>query len=79
MDKSVGAAIALTCFFGPFGLFYTSMMAAFIMLGLTIIVGLFTLGFGLIVIWPASLIWAVVDASRMHQQFEMWKVSQLRP
>ncbi|MDN5861017.1 MAG: hypothetical protein L0H84_20620 [Pseudonocardia sp.] len=76
-DKSVGAALALTFFFGPFGMLYTTVGWAILMIVVAVVVALFTIGFGLIVIWPISMIWAAVSASKQHQQFEMWKVSRL--
>ena len=42
--KSVGIAIALALFFGPLGMFYSTILGAIIMLIVNVIVGIFTLG-----------------------------------
>jgi hypothetical protein len=77
IDKSVGAALVLTFFFGPFGLFYVTVKGAVIMILLSVVVALVTVGFGLFLLWPIVMVWAAVAASRMHQEFEIWKVQQL--
>jgi len=68
-DRSVIAALALT-FFGPIGLFYvTPWWIALVWVfagGLFILV---TLGFGLVLVWPISMIWAALAASRQHSVF----------
>lgn len=76
LDKSVGAALALTFLFGPLGLFYTSAAAAVAMILVGASVGFLTLGFGLILVWPATMVWAAVDASRMHQNYQRWLLGQ---
>jgi hypothetical protein len=48
---------------GPIGLFYASVVGGIIMLILFVIIGIITLGFGLIFIWIESIIWAVIAAS----------------
>lgn len=77
IDKSVGAALVLTFFFGPFGLFYTSVRDAIIAIIVSIIVGLITIGFGLFLVWPVCMVWAAVTASKKHQEFEAWKIEKL--
>jgi hypothetical protein len=77
LDKSVGAALALTFFFGPLGLFYISAGGAIIAIIVSIIVGVLTLGFGLLFVWPIIMVWAAVTASKRHQEFEEWKVGRL--
>lgn len=76
-DKSVGAAIVLTFLFGPFGMFYTSVAGAFMMIVTGFVVGLLTFGVGLFVIWPITMVWAAVSASGKHQAFEAWRVNAL--
>lgn len=50
--KSVGAAAILGFFFGPLGLLYASVPAAVLMFCVNLVVGFFTLGFGLFLTWP---------------------------
>jgi hypothetical protein len=77
IDKSVGAALVLTFFFGPLGLFYINVRDALIVLILAIVVGIVTLGFGLLLLWPITMVWAAVTASKRHQEFEAWKIAKL--
>ena len=68
--KSVGVALVLTFFFGPFGMFYSTVSGALIMLAAWlfggVVVGIVTLGLGWLVWWPAvwlaSMIWGCVAA-----------------
>ena len=73
-DKSVGVAFLLTFFFGPLGMLYTQVWAALLMLVIAFIVAFVTLGFGLIVVWIACIVWACVSASRQHSQYQAWLV-----
>ena len=57
--KSVGLAL----FFGPLGMFYSTILGAIIMLIVNVIVGIFTLGVGLFVTIPIGVIWAAIAAS----------------
>ena len=59
-QKSAAIAIVLAIFFGPLGLLYSSVLGGIIMMVLGLIIGLITFGIGLIVVWIASIIWAVV-------------------
>jgi hypothetical protein len=64
--KSRFIAFLLTFFFGPIGLLYTTVLGALIM---TIFGGLFiflTAGFGAIIIWPLSMIIAVLTAGKRN-------------
>jgi hypothetical protein len=76
-DKSVGAALLLTFLFGPFGLFYASVMGGFVMLMLALIIGIVTLGLGLPVAWFGSMIWGAVAASNKHSRHQLWLVQQI--
>ncbi len=68
--KSVGVALVLTFFFGPFGMFYSTVSGALIMLAAWlfggVVVGIMTFGLGWLVWWPAvwltSMIWGCVAA-----------------
>jgi len=75
-DKSVGAALVLTFFFGPLGLLYSSVLGAVLLFVIGLIVGVLTLGFGLVVIWPASMIWGALAASSKHSRYQAWLVNQ---
>jgi hypothetical protein len=77
IDKSVGAALVLTFFFGPLGLFYVTVTGAVIMTVVSIVVAILTIGFGLIIMWVISMVWSAVVASKQHQEFEAWKVNRL--
>lgn len=61
-EKSVMAAFLLTLLFGPLGLLYASIAGGIIMIILAIILVPFTLGIGALIVWPISMIWAVITA-----------------
>jgi putative Ca2+/H+ antiporter (TMEM165/GDT1 family) len=63
--KSVLVAVVLALVFGPFGLFYVSTPAALFTLFLAVVLGLFTVGVGLIPVWLLCVVWAFVAAQ--HQ------------
>jgi uncharacterized Zn finger protein (UPF0148 family) len=58
--KSVGVSILLTFLLGPFGMFYSTILGAIIMLAVTGIVFVMTLGFGLFLTHPICIIWGAV-------------------
>jgi H+/Cl- antiporter ClcA len=66
--KSVGLAIFLGVFFGPVGLLYSTVLGAIVMFVVNILVGLFTLGFGLFITWPICGIWAYVAAKAYNEK-----------
>lgn len=79
-DRSVLAALVLTFFFGPLGLFYTSRW--WVALGWCVVAALgatITLGFALIGVWPISMIWGAVVASQRHSQHQAWLAGQHAP
>ena len=69
--KSVAVALLLTFFFGPFGMLYSTISGAIVMLLVSfigsILVSLVTFGFGLFVFWPVcwvvSMIWGCAAVS----------------
>jgi hypothetical protein len=67
-QKSVGLALLLTFFFGPFGMFYSTIGGAVAMIFITFIVAAVTFGGGLIITWPACMIWGAVAASQYNQR-----------
>lgn len=68
-DKSVGVALLLTLLFGPLGLFYASVWGAVALIVLAAAGVVPTLGFVLIFVWPASMMWGAIAASSKHKAF----------
>lgn len=66
--KSMGISIALTLFFGPLGMFYSTILGAIVMIIIDIIVGLITLGLGLLITWPIQVIWAAIATSMYNKK-----------
>ncbi len=67
-QKSVGVTILLTVLFGPLGMFYSTVAGGIVMFLLSLLVGIFTLGFGLIVTWPICIIWAVIATNTKNKK-----------
>lgn len=63
---NVRTAVLLALIFGPLGLFYTTVGGALFCLFLLIVLGLFTVGIGIIPVWLVSVLWAYVAASHSH-------------
>jgi len=59
----------------PLGLFYASVMGGVIMLVLSVI----TLGFGLFVTWPGSVIWAAVAVNKENAASAQAVAAPARP
>jgi hypothetical protein len=68
-DKSVMLAVLLTLFLGPLGLFYVSAWGAVTLIVLAAAGVVPTMGFVLIFVWPASIVWAALAASKQHSDF----------
>lgn len=66
--KSVGAAIALSFFFGPLGMLYSTVPGGLIMLLVNLIIVFPTLGLGLLITHPICVIWAAVAASQHNSK-----------
>jgi len=64
--KSVGVAFLLTFLFGPLGMFYSTVVGAIVMLVAGLVAVPLTSGIGEFVVWPASIIWGCVAASRAN-------------
>jgi hypothetical protein len=60
MPKSVALSVVLSLIFGPLGMLYSTVSGALIMLIITPIVAIPTLGFGLFMTQPICAIWAAV-------------------
>ena len=58
--KNVGIALILTFIFGPIGMLYSTVWGGIIMIFVNLLIGIPTLGFGLILTWPIQLIWAAL-------------------
>ena len=77
-DKSVGVAFALTFFFGPLGLFYLSTSIALAALVVSVVVFVMTLGLGVIVTWPGTIVLGCIMAARRHREYQAWFLERLR-
>jgi hypothetical protein len=66
--KSVGVALLLTFFFGPLGMLYSTVTGALVMIVVSIVLGVFTLGFSFLVTWPVCMIWGTMAASTHNQK-----------
>lgn len=65
--KSVMTALVLTFFFGPLGMFYSTVVGAIVMIIAAIVIGALTLGMGLFLIWPVSMVWGALAASNANK------------
>lgn len=65
--KSVGVAILLSFLLGPLGMLYSTISGGIIMMIVCGIVAIFTLGFGLFLMWPICVIWAAIAASNHNR------------
>lgn len=66
--KNMGISIALTLFFGPLGMFYSTIAGAIVMMIIDVIVGILTVGIGLLVTWPIQVIWAAIATSSYNKK-----------
>jgi hypothetical protein len=66
--KSIGVSILLTVLFGPLGMFYSTTSGALIMLVASLIVGIVTVGVGLLVTWPIAIIWGAVATDTYNKK-----------
>ena len=69
--KSVGLAILLAVLFGPLGMLYATVVGALVMIVVTFLVALFTVGLGLVLTWPICILWAALavagDKTTVHK------------
>ena len=61
-QKSVVVSLVLTFFFGPFGMLYSTVTGAIVMLVLYVALGVPTLGWALVGLHPIAMIWGAVAA-----------------
>jgi len=64
--KSPGVAFLLTFLFGPLGMFYSTVAGAIVMLVASLVLVPLTGGIAAFVVWPISIIWGCVAASRAN-------------
>jgi len=64
--KSVGVAFLFTFLFGPLGMFYSTVVGAFLMLAAGLVLVPLTSGIAAFFVWPGSIIWGCVAASRAN-------------
>lgn len=65
-QKSVGVAFLLAFLFGPFGLFYATVVGGIVMTVLTFTLGILFFPF-LFLFWPIEMIWACVAAANRNK------------
>ncbi|TCP39131.1 hypothetical protein [Rhodovulum marinum] len=61
---NVAIAVIATILMGPFGMFYSTKTGAIVMIVLTFLVALPTLGFGVLLTLPLCVLWAALAALR---------------
>jgi hypothetical protein len=66
--KSVVLSLVLTLFLGPFGMLYTTIFGAIVMLVLYVALGIPTLGWALAGLHPVAMIWGAWAADRANRQ-----------
>lgn len=66
--KSVGVSLLLTFFFGPVGMLYSTVWGALLMIVVTIPLAIITFGFGLVLIWPISMVWGAVAVALWNRK-----------
>jgi hypothetical protein len=65
--KNVGLAVILTVLFGPLGMLYSMVIGGVIMLVASLILAVFTFGFGLLLTWPVCIVWGALAASSYNK------------
>ncbi len=68
-DKSVLLALVLTFFFGPLGLLYASAWGAVVLIIVAALGVVPTMGFVLMFVWPAAMVWGAIAANNQHTEF----------
>jgi hypothetical protein len=68
VEKNPGLAAGLALFFGPLGMLYSTVVGALVMFFVTLVVGIVTLGFGLILVFPGCAFWAYSAAARYNRE-----------
>lgn len=68
--KNVGLALGLALLFGPLGMLYATVSGGLIMLVVSLVVALFTAGFGLILTWPVCIFWAYTATKSFNTKID---------
>jgi hypothetical protein len=68
--KRVRTAVLMAIFLGPLGLMYTSVGAGLFMLFVMVVLGLFTVGMGIVPVWALCVAWAYLAASHSNAPHE---------
>lgn len=67
-EKSMVVSLLLTFFFGPLGLLYSTISGGLIMMAISFVAALFTVGMGLIITWPICMIWGAIAVSNGNKK-----------
>lgn len=62
-EKSIAVSLVLTFFFGPLGMLYSTVLGFVVMFVVNLVVLPITLGIGIVLTWPACMLWAALAAS----------------
>lgn len=62
--KSKGAAFVLTFFFGPLGMFYSTVPGALIMLVISVVGAIVTFGVSILLTWPICIVWGITAVDK---------------
>jgi hypothetical protein len=65
--KSVVLSLVLTFFFGPFGMLYSTVFGAIVMMVLYVALGIPTLGWAIAGLHPIAMIWGAIAADRANR------------
>jgi hypothetical protein len=68
--KSMGTALLLTLFFGPFGMIYSTIIGAIVMFVVGVPLVLATLGFAVFILWPIQLAWTYVAVKQANSAID---------
>jgi hypothetical protein len=74
--KSYFASFLLTFFFGPFGNFYSSIMAGFFLLLTAVLFGGATAGVGAVIIWPFCIVIGLATTADNNEAFKKEEAKQ---
>jgi hypothetical protein len=68
VQKTAATAFLLAFFFGPLGMLYSTVPGAFIMMIITLLIAIPTVGFGLFITQPICIIWAVMAVNSLNKK-----------
>ena len=66
--KSMAMAIVLAIIFGPLGMLYATVAGGIVMIFISILAAVFTLGFGLFLTWPVCVVWAAIATNAYNKK-----------